>query len=128
MVDIDYIMELFDWNKTSEDQLLGIKLARDIKCKNVFFRPGNPYGERVWENCAKLLSEKSDDELASYLPELLEWLQDMECPGALCIFNRMKRYKKNNYFYFVLNDYIKYAKALKNTAWESNLREISSNQ
>lgn len=27
MVNIDYIMELLDWNNSNEDQLLGIELA-----------------------------------------------------------------------------------------------------
>ena len=124
MVDIDYIMELLDCNRTNEEQLMGIRLAQNVKCKSAFLRPGSPYGERVWENCAKVLAEKSDDDLTSYLLELLEWLQDMKSPGASYILDRMKKYKKDKYFYFVLNDCIKYARAMKDTTWESNLQEI----
>ena len=124
MVDIDYIMELLDCNRTDEEQLMGISLAQNVKCKNAFLRPGSPYGKRVWENCAKVLSEKSDDDLISYLFELLEWLQDMKSPGAFCILDRMKKYEKNKHFCFVLNDCIKYARALKDTIWENNLQEI----
>ena len=43
MVDIDYIMELLDWNNSSEDQLRGIELARNVKCTSAVNDTG-------WEN------------------------------------------------------------------------------
>lgn len=92
MVNIDYIMDLLDWNNNSEDQLLGIKLARDVKCINAFLQPGFPYGKRVWDNCAKILSERTDEELSPYFVELLEWLQDLNWPGTFIIINRLIRF------------------------------------
>lgn len=53
MVDIDYVMELMDWNNSIENQKKGVALARNIKCLNAFLQPGAPYGKSVWENCAK---------------------------------------------------------------------------
>ncbi len=92
MVNIDYIMDLLDWNNNSEDQLLGIKLAQDVKCINAFLQPGFPYGKRVWDNCAKILSERTDEELSPYLVELLEWLQDLNWPGTFIMINRLIRF------------------------------------
>lgn len=80
MFDIDYVMDLLDWNNSAEKQKQGIKLAREIKCINVFLQPGRPYGKNVWSNCAKILSEKTNEELSPYLIELMEWLQDMNWP------------------------------------------------
>ena len=92
MVNIDYILDLMDWNKSKEEQLLGVKLAHDVKCINVFLQPGIPYGKRVWDNCARVLSEKTDEELSPYLFELIEWLQDLNWPGAFIILDRLKKF------------------------------------
>lgn len=59
MVDIDYVMELMDWNNSIENQKKGVELARNIKCLNAFLQPGAPYGKSVWENCAKVLGRKN---------------------------------------------------------------------
>ena len=37
MVDIDYIMDLLDWNNSTEKQEQGVKLAKDVKCILVDF-------------------------------------------------------------------------------------------
>lgn len=44
----------------------------------------------AWKNCAVVLSEKSDGELAPYSEKLLEWLQDINWDGAQIILNRLK--------------------------------------
>ena len=66
MVDIDYVMELMDWNNSIEDQKKGVELARNIKCLNAFLQPGAPCGKSVWENCAKVLTERTNKELVSF--------------------------------------------------------------
>ena len=87
MVSIDYIMSLLDWNNSTEQQTQGIELAKRVKCLNVFLQPNNYcYGKNVWGNCAKILSARSNEELSPYLTELMMWLQDMNWPGAFCIF------------------------------------------
>lgn len=69
--------------------MIGIILLKYRK-KNVFLQPGNP-GKYVWENCAMIFSEKTDQELRSYLYRLLVWLQDMNWPGAFIIAERLKK-------------------------------------
>ncbi len=107
MVNIDYIMNLLDWNNSDEKQLQGIRLAQDIKCINVFLQPATPYGKSVWDNCAKILAEKTDDELEPYLVNLIEWIQDINWPGAFVIMNRLKIFSgeklKNPFLKFVNN-------------------------
>ncbi len=124
MVDIDYIMELLDWHSSSEDQALGIKLARDVECINAFLAPGIPYGKRVMDNCAIILSERTDEELAPYLVELLEWLQDLNWPGAFCILDRLQQYADDPRYDTAFNICLKYAEALGDEVWESNLRML----
>ena len=36
MADIDYILDLLDWNRTEEEQAEGLRLARQVKAFNVF--------------------------------------------------------------------------------------------
>ena len=124
MCNIDHIMELLDWNNSSEEQSKGIELAREVKCINVFLQPGPPYSKRVWENCAKVLAERSDEELAPYLIHLLEWIEDLNWPGALCILERLRKYKDNNLIDFALSECKRIAKATDEETWLNNLMMI----
>ena len=51
MVNIDYIMNLFDWNNSDDDQTRGLKLAEDIKCISAFIQPGSIWKKRLGELC-----------------------------------------------------------------------------
>lgn len=125
MIDIDYIMSLLDWNQSIADQEKGIKMAGQIEGVNVFLQPCNKnYNKNVWDNCAKILSERTDEELAPYLVELLEWLQDLNWPGAFCIFDRLQKYADKSSYDRAFNTCLKYARAAKDDVWESNLRML----
>mgnify|MGYP005796348117 FL=1 len=125
MVNIDYIMGLLDWNNSNEEQTEGIKLAQEIKCINVFLQPCNKsYNKNVWDNCAKILAARTDEELDPYLVELLEWLQDMNWPGAFCILDRLQQYADTAHFNHAFNICMKCAKALEDEVWEENLRMV----
>lgn len=126
MYNIDDIMDMLDWNQSKEEQEKGLKLAKNIKSINVFIQPLDPkHNKNVWENCAKVLSERSDEELKPYIIPLLEWLQDMNWPGAFIIFERLKNYKdKKNFdwsYYEVMNRAVK----LNDKIWKDNLIELS---
>lgn len=123
MINIDYIMDLLDWNKSIADQISGIEMAKYVKNINVFLQPCNKdYNKNVWENCAKVLSSRSDDELSPYLVELLGWLKDLNWPGAFCIIDRLKKYACCESYNLALNTCLKYAQALGDDVWASNLR------
>lgn len=78
----------------------------------------------LWDNCAKILSEKTDDELFPYVTELLMWLQDLNWPGAFCILDRMQKYSDNNPNNRSFNNCLKCLRALNDENWEYNLRMI----
>lgn len=86
---IDELFEMISWNSTEEIQQKGIAEAKKTKYLSVFIQPIE--SKSVWENCAKILSSKSDSELERYLPELFQWLQDMNWPGADIIYARLKK-------------------------------------
>lgn len=126
MVNIDYIMDLLDWNNSIEKQEQGIEMAKDVKCINVFLQPGSRYyGKNVWDNCAKILSARSNEELSPYMIELMEWLQDMNWPGAFFIFNRLKEMKNEQLFQYSYTICLKCARALDDETWESNLKMLN---
>lgn len=125
LINIDYIMSLIDWNKSINEQIDGIKMAENVENINVFLQPCNKnYNKNVWDNCAKILSKRTDDELSPYLVELLEWLQDLNWPGAYCILDRLQKYADDFSYNSALNTCLKYAQALEDDVWESNLRML----
>lgn len=125
MINIDCIMDMLDWNNSSEIQNQAINLAKSVKSINVFIQPLDKlHNKNVWDNCAKILSARSDEELAPYLIPLLEWLQDLNWPGALTILDRMISYADMPFFEFALNECITCATALQDETWLANLYEL----
>ena len=125
MIDIDYIMDLMDWNRSENDQAKGLELAKNVQNFNVFLQPCNEkYNKNVWDNCAKVLSQKTDKELMPYLENLLEWLQDLNWPGALIILDRLNHYRDSVAFDPPYNECMKRAVLLEDEIWEENLKLI----
>ncbi len=125
MADIDYIMDLLDWNRTEEEQAEGLRLARQVKAFNVFLQPcDDKNNKNVWDNCALIISEKEDLELFSYLFELFMWIQDLNWPGALCIVDRLQKYGKMISYDRQWREAYTCAKALKNNVWMENLKMV----
>ena len=79
MNDIDRIMYLLnEWERTEEEQSEGLRKARNVLCLKPFFRPiGRGYSKHVWENCAIVVCERSDEDLFLYIDEMLLWMQDL---------------------------------------------------
>lgn len=91
MVDITEIMDMLDWHMPPEIQCKGIVLAQTIDSITPFIQPVTlKHNINVWENCATIISKRSDEELEPYLLELLEWIEDLNWPGALIILKRLK--------------------------------------
>lgn len=91
MYDINEIYKMLNWQSRFGDQLQGIKLARNLDDLSLLILPcAKGESKGIWENCARALYEISDDRLEKYLPSLLEWLQDLNWPGALIILDRLK--------------------------------------
>lgn len=90
MLDIDRIYEMLSWNNDIETQQIGIEEAKKVKTLWVFILPILPTSSKdVWENCAKVLASKTNNELKPYYSHLLTWLQDINWPGASIIYDRL---------------------------------------
>lgn len=122
MVDITEILDMLDWHMPAEIQTEGISLARNIETITPFIQPLTPkHSKNVWENCAVIISERSDEEIKPHLPEVLEWLQDMNWPGAFRILNRLKNYSDKNSILSAISVCVQKAKGCNDEAWEDNL-------
>ncbi len=125
---IEEMYDLLDENNSEEKQKKGFEYARSIKDLEVFVQPcfGNR-GKMIWKNCALILSEKSDEELEPYLIELMEWLQDLNWPGAIIMMNRLRKYEKNNIFMSSLSYCMNCIEKTNDEIWEENLKDMVNN-
>ena len=135
MVNIDEIYELFTWDSiyTEEEYSLreqqGLELAKSVKYLFPFLQPYIPNGKSksVWEPCAKVIADRSDEELIPYLRYLFEWLQDLNWPGSEIIINRLAKMPKA-----LTDEALKYSKlsAEKNQdeLWLAWLKEFENRQ
>ena len=119
---IEHVFRLIDWHMPAEIQSKGISLARSIETIIPFIQPLTPkHNKSIWENCAVIISEKSDEKIKLHLAELLEWLQDMNWPGAFCILDRLKSYADNKSILSSISICLQRAKDCNNEIWEGNL-------
>lgn len=122
-MDVTEILDMIDWSMPLEIQSKGVLLAKKVETIVPFIQPVTPkYNKNVWENCAVIISEKNDEKLKPHLVELLEWLQDMNWPGAFCILGRLQKYLDNNAIHSAINVCVEKAKELNDEVWEKNLQ------
>lgn len=114
-VDIDIVMSKLGLLNSRNKQNEGIILAKNIKNLNAFFQP---YDRDIWENCAKILYLKSDEELYDYIYCMFNWLQDMNWPGSKIIAQRIKEIKNQSFVKEHLNVCINKAIILKDEMWK----------
>jgi hypothetical protein len=126
---IDEIMDMLDSANPISIQEIGIELGKKIESINVFFQPANPkHVKNVWGNCAKILVSKPDDILVTYSKQLLEWLQDLNWPGALMILDRLKVFSSNEIFLYVFKKCVEQAVACGENMWLDYLSELLENE
>ncbi len=130
MYDINEIYRMLNWKSRYGDQLQGIKAARELDDLSSLILPcANGESKSMWENCARALYEMSDERLESYLPSLLEWLQDLNWPCALIILDRLKIFSGKKLIKPFMERY-SYADSLNNEEglmWLDHLSELLDN-
>ena len=113
-VDIDTLFEMLDERKPIELQEEAIREARKIKSLSVFMQPIEY--KLSWKNCAKVICEKTDEELNKYTCEMLEWLQDINWPGAFLIMERLEKMEPQ-FLVHAVGYQVKQALLLKDNEW-----------
>ena len=113
-IDIDTLYEMLDERKPIEVQEEAIREARKIKSLSVFMQPIEY--KLSWKNCAKVICEKTDEELNKYTCEMLEWLQDINWPGAFLIMERLEKMEPQ-FLVHAVGYQVKQALLLKDNEW-----------
>ena len=124
-VDIDTLFEMMDEGQPVEVQEEALREARKIKSLSVFMQPIE-YGWS-WENCAKVICEKTDEELNKYTCEMLEWLQDINWPGAFLIMERLEKMEPQ-FLVHAVGYQVKQALLLKDNEWLAYMSYLLKNK
>ena len=88
-VDVNQLFDMLNWNRDEETQKKGLEEGAKVKYLSVFILPTESKG--LWENCAKILAAKTDQEIMPYLMVIFEWFIDANWPGFEIIYNRFKK-------------------------------------
>jgi len=113
------ILEMLNENNTQEIQQKAVELAKEIDDISIFFDYSIP--STLWKNCAKVISRKTDEELKPYIKNMLEWIEDINRPGAFRIYFRLKDMDVN----YLYNDYVEYIETTIKKNDESALEFLS---
>ena len=62
-----------------------------------------------------------------YLIRILEWIENLNRPGALIIVDRLKKFYDTKMFSFAIKECVKRATATDNHIWLENLSELMDN-
>lgn len=97
---VDEIYDLLTWdNQLSHEEneakaQKGIDAAKQIKNLFPFIQPilVPPENSKLaWDSCAKVVAMRDDADLMPFIFLLLEWVQDLNWPGAITIYDRITR-------------------------------------
>ena len=124
-VDIDTLFVMLDEEQPTEVQEAALREARKIKSLSVFMQPIE-YGWS-WENCAKVICEKTDKELDTYICEMLKWLRDLNWPGAFLVMERLEKMDSQLLVYAV-GYQVKQAILLKDNEWLTYMSYLLKNK
>jgi hypothetical protein len=113
------IFKNLSWNASLDSQMEAINEIVSMTNLN----PNDliqPIGKEYWENAARVLSLIGYPRIEEVIPDLFNWLQDLNWPGALIIKELLKSLSKD-----VVIQHLEYAasKALSidDSTWLSNL-------
>ena len=121
MKDIEQIFDDLSSMNSEEVQARGMEAARQIKHLTVLIMP--LMNKPIWYNCAKVIAEKSDEELKPYFMLLLRWLQDINWPGADIIYDRLLEVNDESF----IDDYrisLSMAQKSGDRPWEAALNDF----
>lgn len=128
MEDIDEIMYLLNWNRSPTEQIEGIRRANHIKCIKCFFQPqGNTAGKPVWENCARIIYSRTDEDLEPYMMDMLLWIQDLNWPGAALIQQRLILFSKTEMLAAIVNRMVRSLSILDDDVWLNSIKGLEQN-
>ena len=123
---IDELFSMLSWKNDEHTQRKGIEEAKKIKREYLFILIYCKSPD-IGENCAKALSELSDESLKPFIIELVEWIQDLNWPGAVIILDRLKKFEDCKTLARVITRSIKTALVCDEQHWLKSMSELLDN-
>ena len=85
-----------------------------------------PYDKSTWENKARIIANQSDAVLEHYAAGILNWLQDLNWPGSMLLFERLKTVRPGR-IDRAIEETIEFAETVcRDEEWADFLRELQS--
>ena len=128
-VGIDELFDMLSWDSDEDTQKKGIELAKDVKCYSIFLQPhGLQHSKDVWENCAKILYNFPDETLQYLSLGMLEWLEDINWPGAEIILDRLIKFTDTSWLAGWISTCVKRALVCDQQHWLGNMSALLENE
>lgn len=80
------------------------------------------FDKRAWEPFAQRICSQGDEAIIPLIPDMLEWLQDLNWPGAVLFANRLRELPEA-VVYPVVEKMIERAKTENDEIWIENLQD-----
>lgn len=116
------VIERLNWNNDKYDIAAAKKELEELPDEYIKLLI-QPISKFHWDNAAEVITNIGVDRVISIMDELLLWIQDMNWPGAIKIFNMLK--ESNN---VLIDDYIaqavETAKSENDEDWLENINML----
>lgn len=121
---IEKILPMLSWHNPPEVQREGVIRGQESLPMEWLFQPVlKGCSKELWENCAQILLQKSDQELEPWLLQCYLWLQDINWPGAETVLARLRRYENQAQLADARNRAAAMAAAIGDAEWLSWIEE-----
>lgn len=118
------ILKDLSWNSTADQIKSGFIAALQETDHQYLLQPTGHFGS--WENASILFLILGDEEIEPYLGDLLDWLQDLNWPGARRILDRL-RGVSSELLAIPLEHAAKLATESRDESWLSNISILIAN-
>ncbi len=122
MENIEKLIDDLDWNKPIETQENAIKNLKNISEKDLC-KLIQPKSKNCWENAAKVINIIGYPKIKTIIPDLLEWLKDLNWPGAVIIVDTLRNIEMGEINEFIKEALIK-AESENDELWKSGIEEV----
>lgn len=114
------------WEENEAKAQIGIAAAEKLHNLFPFIQPITVPPEKsktLWEPCARIVAMRSDKDLVPFMFMLLEWLQDLNWPGAMIIYDRLSQMPYSTIEFAFQHSHIK-AEQTNDTCWLDALDDL----
>ncbi|QVK19002.1 DUF5071 domain-containing protein [Mycoplasmatota bacterium] len=122
---INKLLLQLSWNNPKEIQEKAVNELVEMEDLDLtlLLLPLEPFGKCCWENAAKVLYRKEYPKVKDIIPQLFEWLQFMNWPGAYIIVELLKTIPKH-ILMLSIESTVKVAISEEDEDWLLSLNEL----